>query len=206
MAAAGKVCIGFSKPYVALYSSGSGGTPTYSQGRILARGVSVSIEAELGDDNNFFADNVAAETAPGTFTGGTATLTVDGLLAEAEALILGLPDPTQITVGDTPGTSVDVYSYGDAMQIPYVGIGFVVQYMSDGVISYTPVVLTKARFSTPGLDAATQEDSIDWQTQELEASLMRDDSTGHVWKKVAADQETEAEAEAVLKAMLNITE
>ena len=41
---------------------------------------------------------------------------------------------------------------------------------------------------------------------ELEASLMRDDSTGHVWKKVAADQETEAEAEAVLKAMLNITE
>ena len=54
----------------------------------------------------------------------------------------------------------------------------------------------------PGLDAATQEDTIDWQTQELTANLMRDDTSNHDWKLVAADQSTEAEAEAVLKALL----
>ena len=79
MAAAGKVITGFSSPYVAKYSA-SGGTVTYSDGMRLARGVSVSINPEVGDANPFYADNVEAETVPGTFTGGTATLTVDGLL------------------------------------------------------------------------------------------------------------------------------
>jgi len=97
---------------------------------------------------------------------------------------------------------VDVSHYGDGMEIPYVGIGFVVRYQSAGVVTYAPVVLTKTRFQQPGLDASTQEDAIDWQTQELTAQLMRDDTTNHDWKLVGADQETEAAAEAVLQALL----
>lgn len=201
MAAAGRVCTGFSKPYVALYAN-NGGTVTYSQGRVLARGVSVSIEPETGDDNTFYADNIAAESAPGVFTGGTVTLTVDGLLDEAESLILGMPEPTQVTVDEQP---VDIYAYGDAMDIPYVGIGYIARYMSDGVTTYVPTVLTKARFATPSEEAATQEDQIEWQTQELSAALMRDDTAAHNWKKRGAAQATEAEAEAVLKQLLNIT-
>ena len=50
---------------------------TYTSGQILARGVEVSIDPEVGDDNTFYADNISAETAPGVFTGGTVTLTVD---------------------------------------------------------------------------------------------------------------------------------
>ena len=34
---------------------------------------------------------------------------------------------------------------------------------------------------------------------------MRDDSANHDWKKVAADVDTEAEAEEILKAMLKVT-
>ena len=140
-----------------------------------------------------------AETAAAVFTSGTATLTVDGLRAEAEKFVLGLPEATKTEVG---GNSVDVSHYGDAMEIPYVGIGFVVRYQSGGVVSYAPVVLTKARFQQPGLDASTQEDTIDWQTQELTAQLMRDDTTNHDWKLVGADQTTEEAAEAVLQALL----
>lgn len=92
MSAAGKVCTGFSKPYVALYSH-DGTTITYTSGRVLARGVDVSIEPETSDDNAFYADNVQAENDAGTFTGGTLNLTVDGLLQEAEKLIMGLPTP-----------------------------------------------------------------------------------------------------------------
>ncbi len=90
MSAAGKVCPGFSKPYVALYSA-SGTTLTYTSGQKLARGVDVSIEPESSDDNKFYADNVEAETDAGTFSGGTLSLTVDGLLQAAESLIMGLP-------------------------------------------------------------------------------------------------------------------
>lgn len=198
MSAAGKVCTGFSKPYVAKYSN-DGGAVTYSGVMQLARGVSVSLSLNTTDDNTFHADNVAAETAPATFTGGTATLTVDGLLEAAEKFVLGLPEATNVEAG---GSQVAVSHYGDGMEIPYVGIGFVVRYQSAGVITYAPVVLTKARFQQPGLDAATQEESIDWQTQELTVDLMRDDTTNHDWKLVGADQSTEAAAEEVLKALL----
>ena len=198
MSAAGKVCTGFSMPYVAKYSN-VGSVVTYSGVMQLARGVSVSLSLDTTDDNVFHADNVSAETAAAIFTGGTATLTVDGLLAEAEKFILGLPETTKVTAG---GDQVDVSHYGDGMEIPYVGIGFVVRYQSGGVVTYAPVVLAKARFQQPGLDAATQEESIDWQTQELTATLMSDDTTNHDWKLVGADQSTEAAAESVLKAIL----
>ena len=198
MSAAGKVCTGFSMPYVAKYSN-VGSVVTYSGVMQLARGVSVSLSLNTKDDNVFHADNVSAETAAAIFTGGTATLTVDGLLAEAEKFILGLPETTKVTVG---GDQVDVSHYGDGMEIPYVGIGFVVRYQSGGVVTYAPVVLAKARFQQPGLDAATQKESIDWQTQELTATLMRDDTSNHDWKLVGADQATEEAAVEVLKAIL----
>ena len=198
MSAAGKVCTGFSMPYVAKYSN-VGSVVTYSGVMQLARGVSVSLSLDTTDDNVFHADNVSAETAAAIFTGGTATLTVDGLLAEAEKFILGLPETTKVTAGRD---QVDVSHYGDGMEIPYVGVGFVVRYQSGGVVTYAPVVLTKARFQQPGLDAATQEESIDWQTQELTANLMRDDTSNHDWKLVGADQATEEAAVEVLKAIL----
>ena len=50
--AKGRVCTGFSAPFVALYSA-AGGVVTYSSGQALARGVSVELEIEAGDDNNF---------------------------------------------------------------------------------------------------------------------------------------------------------
>ena len=54
--AAGKVTIGFSNPYVATYSA-EGGTIKFGTPTVLARGVSVQIEPESSDDNNFYADN-----------------------------------------------------------------------------------------------------------------------------------------------------
>lgn len=201
MATNGKVCTGFSLPYVAQYTE-SQGAVTYSNGMILARGVSVTVEPEVGDNNNFYADNIVAECVGGKFTGGTVTLTVDGLLQTAEKFILGLPTATAITVGTE---SVDIYKYGDEAVAPYVGIGFVARYMAGGDTFYRPIILRKARFNQPSEEHATQEEDIEFQTQELEAVLMRDDTANHDWKWVGEDQTTEANAEAVIKALLNIT-
>lgn len=189
--AAGKVTIGFSKPYVAIYDPS---TQALSNGQVLARGVSVSAEIEASDDNIFYADNQAAESDAGRFTGGTVTLTVDGLQTAAEKLIMGLP-----TAGDTGWTA-----YNDDQAIPYVSIGFIVRYMSDGVESYVPFVFTKCKFAQPGIDASTMEDEIDWQTQELEASVMRGDDAKHTWREVGASVATEAAAEAALKTKFGI--
>lgn len=196
--AAGRVMTGFSLPYVALYTA-SGSTVTYSQGQRLARGVQVSIEAEAEDDNIFYADNISAESAPGIFTSGTATFTVDGLKLAAEQLIMGIP------AADTQGVTAGFIHYGESLTIPYVGVGFICRYMEDGVTTYVPYILTKCRFVTPGVDAQTATETIEWQTQEITATLLRDDTTNHDWKLVGSEESTEAAAEAKIKAIFNIT-
>lgn len=188
MSAAGKVCTGFSLPYVGKYSN-SGSTVSYSDVTQLARGVEVSIEAESSDANIFYADNIAAETVAGTFTSGTLTLTVDGLFQSAEKLIQGL---------DTADTAGWV-AYNKNQSAPFLGVGFIVRYLSDGVEKFTPVLLPKCVFKPSALSAATQGEEIDFQTQELEATIFRDDSDDRTWKYVGSDYATEALALAALQ-------
>lgn len=196
MSANGKVLIGFSKPYVAKYTN-TGGVISYSDGQILARGVSVTVSPDSSDDNNFYADNVIAETAGAVFTGGEVTLGVDGLLAAAEKLIFGLPTAESMTI--TTGTTVDIYKYGKGATAPYLGVGYIEKWMSDGSVYYTPRILRKVRFQLPEQGAETQGEEIDWQTRELTATIMRDDSTNEDWMWFGADQTTEAAAENVVR-------
>lgn len=198
MSAAGKVCTGFSKPYVAKYNN-TGGVVSYSGAMPLARGVKVSLSIDTINVDPFYADNVSAETAEEAFVSGIVTLTVDGLLAAAERFIMGTPEPTTVEVG---GEQVKVTHYGDEMQIPYMGVGFLVRYQSAGVVTYAPMILTKSRFQQPATEAETQGETISWQTQELTAKLSRDDTARHDWKLVGEDQATEEAAEAVLKTLL----
>lgn len=192
--AAGKVATGFSYPFVAKYAVSSG-TITFSEGMELARGVSVELSPESSDANIFYANNQQAESAPGRFTGGTATLTVDGLLVAAERLIMGLP-----AAGQDGWTA-----YGDSAVVPYVAIGYIARFMCAGVESFTPTVLVKTKFQQINSSYATQEEDIDWQTQELTADLFRADDTNHSWKYLGADFATETEALAALKTKLGIT-
>lgn len=191
--AAGRVCTGYSKPYVALYSA-TGGTVTYSSGQILARGVSVSASAESADDNNFYADNVISESENGVFTSGELSMTVDGLLGTAEKLIMGLPASTS---GFT--------DYDDDQVVPDVGVGFIARYMSGGVVTYVPYIFPRCQFSFPNVDAATQEENIDWQTTELTATIKRSENAKRTWKKVGDPEDTEAAAEAAIKTFFSIT-
>ena len=193
MAAAGRVCTGFSKPYVATYSN-SGTSVTYSSGQLLARGVSVNLQPESAEDNNFYADNIVAESAAGEFIGGTVELEVDGLFRDTEDLIFGAPTAVDGWVGDD-----------DANSTPFCGVGFIVRWMSDGVTTFQPVVLPKVKFNIPEEERSTQEDEIDWQTTTITATLMRDDTTNKNWRYRGAEFSTEALAEEELKEFLGIS-
>lgn len=190
----GKVCTGFSMPWVALYAENNG-TVSYSGGIPLARGVDVTISIEADSDNNFYADNVLAESDRQSFSSGTLSLTVDGLKDAARKLISG------VTSTETAGqVSFDVYD--QLAVVPYVGVGFIGRYMEDGVTTYVPYILKKVKFNDPEITAATQTESIDWQTQSLEGTIMRDDSANHAWRMIGADQTTEAAAYDAIKAVL----
>lgn len=196
MPAAGKVTIGYSLPYVAKYHDNGDGTTSYSDGQQLARGVSVNVSPESSDNNNFFANNIIAENDAGTFTGGQATLTVDGLLQEAEQMIQGLQ------AADADG----FINYDDDQQAPYLGVGFIIKSRSDNVDYYTPVILTKTVCSQIETAAETQGEEIDWQTQDLVFNIYKDDSTKRRWKRVGGELTSEALAEAAIKNVFGIVD
>lgn len=193
--AAGRVITGFSLPYVALYKN-EAGTNVFTNGRRLARGVNVEVQPDdAGDDNVFSADNRDAEAQSGKFTGGNLKLTVDGLFLDSERFINGLPEPGQ------DGWTGD----GDSSSSPYVATGYIVRWMSKNITGYTPYVIPKTKYSKISQAANTQEgEEIDWQTTELNARILRDDTTEHNWRYIGDDFSTEEEAETALKTKLGI--
>ena len=195
MSVAGRVVTGYSKPKIADYSA-TGGVISYSNGMTLARGVSVEISIDEGDSNNFYADNQLAESDSGAFTSGTATLTVDGLKANAEKSIQGLP------TADDDG----FLCYNDDQNKGYKGIGYITRYQSDGVVTFVPTIIVKTKFNQLSRSAQTQEESKNYQTQQLTARIHRGDDAKHTWLKVSeTEYDTEAAAEAALNAALGIS-
>lgn len=187
----GRVCTGFSKPYVATYTE-SGGTITYGTPTVLARGVDVTISPEAGSDDDFYADNQQAESAGGVFSSGTFSLTVDGLKDAAKKLIMGLP------TADSSGWM----AYGDSQEIPYVGLGFIARYMEDGVTTYVPYLIAKCKFDLIENAAATSEESVNFQTQALSGKIYRGDDANHTWRYEGSECQTEAAAITALTTKL----
>ena len=192
------VTTGFSRIHVAKYSA-TGSTVSYTDCKELARARNMDTDISTTEDNNYYANNQLAETEPAAFKEGSLKLTVDGLSAEEEAMILGIAESTR-TVN---GQEVAVINYGNKMNPPYLGVGAVKRMQLKGTVSYRPIILTKTRFAIPPEAMETQEESINWQDQELNATIMRDDSTEQNWKIIPKTNfQTEAEAVAFIVAVL----
>ena len=66
-------------------------------------------------------------------------------------------------------------------------------------------VYRKMIFSQFDVPAATEAQEIDWQTQELSAKLMRDDTPERDWKWFSDPLATELEAYNAVRAVLGMT-
>ena len=194
--------VGLSKPYYAIYSA-TGQTVTYSQGALMGKYTNLSITLDSQDANILYADNAAAESDQ-QFTGGTATITTDDLVAEVMVAVLGAQE---VAITDEAITTSDPQwvVFDDQQVVPYVGIGGVIKKKINGVIKWVAFVLDKVQFSTPGIEAVTQGESIEWQTQQLTATIMRSDAQKHPWFRLSSAMDSEADAEAAVMQYLNIT-
>lgn len=184
--------VGLSKPYYAKYSN-SGTTITYTGFAALGKAVELSVDLDDNTSNVLYADNGAAESVT-SFSGGTLTITTDDLAISAAKDVLGL------TSGS--GTSEVIFK-ADAV-CPYIGFGCIVKKIQSGVAKWMAVVFPKVQFSNPGIEAVTQGDTIDWQTPELSATILRDDSSDAVWQKWSL-YESEADAYAYLQSCLGVS-
>lgn len=195
--------IGVSKPYYAIYSA-TGTTVKYTAGGVMGKATEVNVEIESTDSNNLYGDNGIVETDR-QFSGGTITVKPDDLSQEVSKAILGLKEQEVDSIDGVTDESVQELIYDDDQNTPYLGVGFIVKKKVGGVLKWRAVVLTKVMFSIPADAATTQGENIEWQVPELSATITRDDSEKHMWKREATFT-TEAQAEAYLKNRLGITE
>lgn len=190
--------IGLSKPMYAKYSA-ENGVVTYSDGGILARAVEFSTEIDDTEDNNLYADNGIAESDR-SFAGGSLSITTDELTQDASAAILGLVAKTVNIDGLTDVTEL---VYDDEQTTPYLGFGVIIKKKHNNAYKFRAVVFHKIMFSIPAEAATTQGETIEWQTPELSATIMRDDSEKHAWKSEAT-LNSEADAIKYIQHKLNI--
>lgn len=195
--------IGLSKPYYGIYSA-NGTTVTYADGAVMGKATEANIEISTTEDNNLYGDNAIAETDR-RFASGTLTLSTTDLSPEVSKAILGLTEQAVTGIDGVTDKDVKELVYDDNQVAPYLGVGFIIAKKVNGVLKWRSVILTKVMFSVPADAATTQGETIEWQTPELSGTIMRDDSATHVWKKEATFS-SEAQAEAYIKARLNITE
>ena len=193
--------IGLSKPYYAVYSN-TGTTVSYANGGVMGKATEANIEVETTEDNNLYADNSIAETDR-SFAGGTLTLSTDDLSQEVSKAILGIKEETISEITGVTDEDASELVYDDAQETPYLGTGFIIKKKVGGVYKWRAVVLTKVMFGIPSDAATTQGETIEWQVPELSATILRDDSANHVWKREATFT-SEAQAEAYIKDRLSI--
>lgn len=193
--------IGISKPYYSVYSA-EGTTVTYTGGGTIGKATEANIVINTTEDNNLYADNGIAESER-AFSDGTLTLSTDDLSQDVSAAILGLVTQALGTIEGITDTAVTELVYDDTQSAPYLGVGMIVKKKVGGEFKWRGIVLTKVIFSVPEDAAVTQGETIEWQVPTLTATILRDDSATHMWKREATFT-TEAQAEAYIKNRLSI--
>lgn len=194
--------IGVSKPYYAKYSN-DGFVVTYSGGGILGKATEVDIDIKTSEDNNLYADNGIAE-ADRAFSGGTLTISTDDLSQEASKDITGGKEQTLEEIPGITDENVSELIMDDDLETPYMGFGIIIKKQKKNVTRWRAVVLTKIMFAVPSDSAITQGETIEWQTPELTATILRDDTPKHKWKREATFT-TEEQAELYIKHVLGIS-
>ncbi len=182
---------------------------TYGEGSITARMAEYKVDVEVEEDNNCYLDNQIAETAPGRMKSATLTVSTGEFDAKMSKMLLNAKEISE-TVG---GKEVKGIAFDDDMVSPPVGSGLIEEHVFHGKYFYRAFLFPKTTYKIPAGAATTRAETIDWQTQELTATIMRSEeketdgtpALHHPWQKYW-DCDTEKEAMDLLKQILNVGE
>lgn len=176
---------GLSKPWIAKYSA-SGYTGAFQCGKAISTAVTPNtVTASL------YADNQQVEDVT-EFSNATVTLGVNTLPATAAPILFG----------HTKNGDEEVSNTGDSAS--YVGYGFVVAAMDEGVKKYQGCVLHKVKFAEGEESYSTKGDQITFATPNLNGTAYGDERGD--WRTKSELFATEAEADKWVQTKLGVTE
>lgn len=178
-----------------------GVAPTYKTGFKIGKAMSADVSIENAD-NPLHADDGVAETDK-SFTSGTITAGIDDFgdtPTEGQEIQQKLLGQRIVEVG---GVMV-IRSSGQDVA-PNVGIGYVRETRLRGVTSYEATWLYKVQFGAPSESSTTKGESIEWQTPELEGTIMVVEDFDKNTYRDRATFNTLAEAIAWVDGMANMS-
>ena len=176
--------------YGVYYSKGvitDGVLTGYSGVQTMGKAISANFAPETGDQNVLYANNGIAETDGAATAGGTLTLGLDRLKATAIADLYGL---TAATESGATGFNFT----GNEVANP-VGVAFIRQKQEDNDRNLHEVVIfSHVTFSLPSDEATTLGESVEWQTPEIEGTVVSGNALGtYPWmKKFTFTSQTDA--------------
>lgn len=186
--------IGLAYPIIAPLTSQSTATgvttPTYGTGFKCGKATSINVTPNY-NEASLYADDILDEYVK-EFKDGDITLGIDRVPAEKASVLFG----------HTYSTSDKETTYKASDASGYVGVGFYVSKLEDGVRSYEASVIYKAKFAESANDFTTKGDSIEFKTPSLAGKIAALDDG--VWKKTR-EFTTEADAQTWLQTTLNYT-
>lgn len=174
-----------------------GKSPTYGEGGVIGKGILA--DKTINTNNNpLYADGAITENDRG-FSDGTIKFTVDDIDLKTKADLLGLKY-TQAEEGGLEGIKL-----GGGDVAPYVGVGYYKTKRRNNVTYYEATWFFKVQFAPFSDSAKTKEKAIDWQTADVEGTIMTVEGYDNDVYEETVRCATDTEAKEWLNTRANIT-
>ena len=148
------------------------GTISYSDVTTIGDAMDVNLQFKYAE-GRLYAEGVLAEYMK-LITGGTISIAVKYIRAEAQKAMFGAKDTSITGAGITPATTGRAYT--GAAEPTAVGCAFYAPDMIDGALKYTCVFIRRVIFGLPAMVYKTKGDSLTFQTPTTTGEFMADHS------------------------------
>lgn len=180
----------------------SQGALSYTEGKVLGKAVSYTINLDEPTRNDLYGDNEVAESDTQIFTTGNIALNTTEFSPEVRAWMFGI---TAETVEVSSGNSVSVYNYDDDAAPIEFGVGFIEYKQVNNVDQWVARTLTRVKARMPGGSATTKGESIEWQTPTITCDIYRDETAKRKWQSETQYFDDEAKAKAYLNHVFGVS-
>lgn len=172
----------------------SNGVISYTNRQKVGDAMTANLEMRYAE-GRLYAESTLAEFMKKA-TGGTISLGVKYIIAEAQQLMFGSRTSSRTvtyqTSGATATATVASLILGAKTDSAYVGIGFYAPDMVDGVEKYTCVKVAKCLFGPPSMSLQTAGENIQFNTPTTSGEFLADDSSDQDMLEVAICDTEEA--------------
>ena len=193
--------IGLKYPVATLITQETwGNAPTYGTGFVIGKAIAAEKSIE-SNDNPLYGDDSIAENdtsfSKGSIKLGVTEFGTDRISSlEIQAKLLGHEIVTE--------SGVKVLRRAGGTASPNIGFGYYKTKKHNGSRYYEATWLYKVQFKTPSESTNTKGESIEWQTPEIEGTIMKVEGFNDDAYEDTATFATEAEAKAWLNSKANI--